>query len=519
MGDLGTRKPVHWFCNVRPTEEQQVATDLFSTRGNLRIDAYAGAGKTCTLVLLAESRKTKGLYLAFNRSIAVEAQRRLPAHVRAVTIHSLAFRGVRRQLRYPEWKLTEKLTAQKIADGFRFPDLVSFHCGIVLARHTFAVVLLEAVRRFLLSADDKPLPSHTPRFGVLAELEPDQFASFAEQTASQAGFLWRAMSQRQAGLPLGHDGYLKQWALSDPHPRVDYLLVDEAQDLNPVLLHALRKAECQIVYAGDPFQQIYEWRGAVNAMEQVHTPHRTLLAQSFRFGHEIAAAASIVLRELGARVPVRGEPTLSSHVGRVLPNAVLARSNAGVIGNVLAALSKGKRCFVLGGTAEMERLLLDVARIQAGQPATSPEFFGFTSWKDVLRASSTPEGEHLRPILMLIQQHGANRILQGLAACEKVEGSAELVCSTTHRAKGREWGYVRLDDDFEAGFGRAARSPLQGRPVALAAEMRLLYVALTRGRLGVQLPRDIGKRFGIRNTTNEVLGGLTPTRNQQERRV
>ena len=493
--------------------------DLFSTRGNLRIDAYAGAGKTSTLVLLADSRKTQGLYLAFNRSIAVEAQRRLPAHVRAVTIHSLAFRGVRRQLRYPEWKLIEKFTAQKIADGFRLPDLVSFRCGIVLARHTFAVILLETVRRFLLSADDKPLPSHTPRFGVLTELHPDQFASFAEQTASQAGYLWNAMLQREAGLPLGHDGYLKVWALSEPRPKAEYLLVDEAQDLNPVLLDALRKAECQIVYAGDPFQQIYEWRGAVNAMEQVHTPHRTLLAQSFRFGHEIAAAASIVLRELGARVPVRGLPTLLSHIGRVHPDAMLARSNAGVIDNVLTALSKGKRCFVLGGTAEMERLLLDVARIQAGQPATSPEFFGFTSWKDVLRASSMPEGEHLRPLLLLIQQHSAARILQGLAACEKVEADAELVCSTTHRAKGRQWSYVRLDEDFEAGFVRAARSPLQERPAALAAESRLLYVALTRGRLGVQLPREIGKRFGIRNTTDASLGGSMSIKDQEKRRI
>ncbi len=493
---------------MQPTQEQQDAADLFSTRGNLRIDAYAGAGKTSTLVLLAESRRAQALYLAFNRSIAEEAKSRFPAHVRCATSHSLAFRGVRRHLGYPEWKLTEKLSAQGIADGFRMPDTISFRCGIVLSRQAFASVLLATIKTFLQSSDEKPLPSHTPKYGILAELRTEQFSSFSEQAASQSGFLWSAMCHREAGLPLGHDGYLKLWALSLPRPRVDYLLVDEAQDLNPVLIGALRQAECQVVYAGDPFQQIYEWRGAVNAMEHVQTPHRTLLAQSFRFGPEIAAAASIVLRELGALVPVRGLSTMPSEICRVRPQAILSRSNAGVISNVLTALSKGQRCFVLGGTAELERLLMDTERIQAGQVATSPELLGFSSWKDVLRVSVSPEGEHLRSLVLLVQQHGARQILRGLAACERVEANAELVCSTAHRAKGREWNYVRLDADFEAGFIRAGRSPVVDRPAILAAESRLLYVALTRARLGVQLPREIGKRFGIRKTTSETLGGV-----------
>ena len=490
---------------MQPTPEQQHAADLFSTRDNLRIDAYAGAGKTSTLVHLARSRPDRGLYLAFNRSIATEAQRSFPAHVRCATSHAIAFRSVRRHLGYPEWKLTEKLSAQGIAAGFRMPDLVSFHCGIELSRQVFASVLLATVKSFLQSSAPSPHRTHVPRKGILAELSLEQFSNFADQVAGQAQFLWNAMCRREAGLPLGHDGYLKLWALSQPRPRVDYILVDEAQDLNPALLGALEQAGCQVVFAGDPFQQIYEWRGAVNAMEQVRTQHRTLLSQSFRFGAQIAAAASIVLNRLGARVPVRGLSSIPSEIGRLRPQAVLARSNAGVIGNVLRALTRGQRCFVLGGTAELERLLLDIERIQAGQAATSPELLGFSTWKDVLRISLSPEGEHLRSLVLLVQQHGARQILAGLAACERSEASAELVCSTAHRAKGREWNYVRLDADFEAGFLRAMRSPPTDQAADLAAECRLLYVALTRARLGVQLPREIGKRFGIRKTTDEIL--------------
>ena len=283
-------------------------------------------------------------------------------------------------------------------------------------------------------------------------------------------------------------------------------MVDEAQDLNPVLLDVLKRAECQVVYVGDPYQQIYEWRGAVNAMEQVQTGHRCLLSQSFRFGREIAAAATIVLRELGAPEPLRGLPSVMSHIGRVRPDAILARTNAGVMANVLQCLAKGLRCAVVGGTKELERILADVQRVKQGMPAQSPELMGSQTWKDVLSFSSQPEGEGLRALVSQVQEHGETRMFRALSACEVSEATAQVVCSTAHRAKGREWNYVHLDPDFEASFARAARlNPLEAGK-AYASESRLLYVALTRARLGVHLPRAAGKRFGIRSTTNEILG-------------
>jgi hypothetical protein len=45
----------------------------------------------------------------------------------------------------------------------------------------------------------------------------------------------------------------------------------------------LRAQQCQVIYVGDPYQQIYEWRGAVNAMEHIRAPE-CALTESFRFG-------------------------------------------------------------------------------------------------------------------------------------------------------------------------------------------------------------------------------------------
>lgn len=60
-------------------------------------------------------------------------------------------------------------------------------------------------------------------------------------------------------------------------------------------------------------------------------------------------AASIVLRTLGAREPVRGAPGVRSHIGRVRLGTILAHTNTGVIASVLRCLSRGLRCAVVGG--------------------------------------------------------------------------------------------------------------------------------------------------------------------------
>ena len=378
----------------------------------------------------------------------------------------------------------------------------------MLERRTYAALLVDAVRRFLQSSEETPKPAQVPRYGALAALDTEAFQSFAAQAVEHVCILWDAMRHTSQGLPLGHDGYLKVWALAKPQAQTDYILVDEAQDLNPVLLGVLANAQCPVVYVGDPYQQIYEWRGAVNAMSAVATRHSTLLSQSFRFGPEIAAAATIVLRKLGAKHPLRGLPSIDSHIARVRPEIILARSNAGVIGNVLHCLRRGIRCAVLGGTQELERLLEGVQRIKHGQPAQVPELMGFPNWRELMSLSMKPEGEHLRALVNLVQEHGEDRMLSALAKCERQEATAQVRGATAHRAKGREWNYVHLDADFEASFLRAAKAPSPASAkMAFEAEARLLYVAMTRARLGLHLPRELGKRFGIRNTVAAILGG------------
>ena len=98
-----------------------------------------------------------------------------------------------------------------------------------------------------------------------------------------ANHVWSRMCDPNDVLPLGHDGYLKLWALSKPRIAADFILLDEAQDTNPVVLGVLQSQQAQLVYVGDRYQQIYEWRGAVNAMEQIETDVTSSLTLQLHF--------------------------------------------------------------------------------------------------------------------------------------------------------------------------------------------------------------------------------------------
>jgi hypothetical protein len=289
----------------------------------------------------------------------------------------------------------------------------------------------------------------------------------------QASALWARMTAPQDPIPLGHDGYLKLWALAHPKLSSEYILLDEAQDTNAVVLGVLREQDAQTVYVGDKHQQIYEWRGAINAMEKITGCDEAFLTQSFRFGDEIASAASRVLARLGEQHRIRGNPAVLS---RIAPagdaRAVLARTNATVILEILEATNAGRKACVVGGTKDLTRLLSDVYELKAGKPGVCPEFFGFQDWREVVEFADTEEGESIRTFVQLVQHHGEGKLWAAVKKAHDDEGSADIILSTAHKAKGREWDSVRLADDF-----LTARLGLRAAP-----EVRLFYVAMTRSR-------------------------------------
>lgn len=456
---------------VLPTAEQQAAIDRFLTRRPLKIAAFAGAGKTTTLRMLAAATRSRGLYLAFNRAIAAEAREKFPRSVDCRTTHAIAFRAAMPHYGSAD-KMTKRVHAKQLAQVAGYTDRIfpgSLHLNDVHQAH----LVLGTVRQFCQSSDRAIGLTHVPRYGRLLGASEKIVSEVRAWAVVEAEALWKRMVNRSDALPLGHDGYLKLWALSEPTLNFDYILLDEAQDTNSVVLGVLAGQRAQAVYVGDRHQQIYEWRGAVNAMERISGCEEVALTQSFRFGPGIAAAASKVLATLGEQRQIRGDPQIQSTiVASGKADAVLARTNGTVILEILEATNVGLKPSVCGGTQEIKRLLSDVYELKAGKPAISPEFFGFQNWAEVVAFADSEEGEGLRTFVQLVEQHGERKLWAAVNRAVADEEGADVILSTAHKAKGREWNAVRLAPDFmNARLGADA-----------ASEVRLFYVAMTRAK-------------------------------------
>jgi macrodomain Ter protein organizer (MatP/YcbG family) len=288
-----------------------------------------------------------------------------------------------------------------------------------------------------------------------------------------AKLTWQHMLNPTSDLPITHDFYLKLWALSKPVINADLVMLDEGQDANGLLLKILEEQQCQVIYVGDQYQQLYSWRGAVNAMQRVKTPNVASLTQSFRFGPAIAEVANEVLvKMLGSERQIRGNPAKASRVESVRnPKAILCRTNAECIRQVIAAIDDGRRVGLQGGTADFKLTIQGIEDLKRGRVPYAPTLSLFISYDQLVEFSKSDLGRDLQTAIKLADEYGGQELLRLI---EKLESSKEskpdIIISTGHKAKGLEWETVRLGSDFRGSDSKGYKDE----------DANLLYVAVTR---------------------------------------
>jgi len=474
------------------TDEQANAVDLFKTSNSLKISAFAGTGKTSTLTAVAKSTQKSGLYLAFNKSIAAEASTKFHRSVDCRTMHSLAFRAIPSVYQGNTAKLTRSLHGNHVA---QLLDIEEIAVGnITLKPRSLAFLTAKTVQRFCQSGDDELVVRHVPLSGKLQLLDPKYQDEFKEYVSKLAAHLWDRMLDPASEAPLGHDGYLKLWSLSKPHLNYDFLMLDEAQDTNEAVLSVLRLQDSHLTLVGDRHQQIYEWRGAINAMASVETEAEASLTRSFRFGDSVAEAATSILRLLGETRTVLGNPDRDTRIaaaGRT--GTILCRTNAGVVAVVVDALAENRSPHVVGGVTDLIRMLEDVSKLKCSIPAECPEFFGFKDWSEVVDFAESDEGESLRSFVKIVLTHGEATLIQKLRSVSREEEGSDLIVSTAHKAKGREWDSVTLFSDFDPRLNKD-KPPKQ---VLNQEEARLLYVAATRAQKLLIVPPRLAEKWNV----------------------
>lgn len=458
-----------------PTGEQETAMSLFSGGDSLAIEAGAGTGKTATLRLIAESTSRRGQYVAFNKAIVVEAGAKMPGTVTCSTAHSLAFRAVGR--RYSD----------RLRNSRRMKSLdIALMLGIeevatdtkVMAKSFLGGLVMASVSRFCQGADDEISARHVPyiegidmpRDGQRTYANNRVVAHSLEPALRRA---WADLMSDNGRLPFRHDHYLKAWQLSGPRIAADYILFDEAQDANPVMMAIVVAQEhAQLVWVGDSQQQIYTFTGAVNALSKVPANQRSFLTQSFRFGEAIADVANTILDRLpNAELRLVGTPSIASVVGPVAdPDAVLTRTNAAAVETVLHTQQMGRQAALVGGGEEVVRFAKGAQDLMTVGRSEHPDLACFDSWGEVQAyVNEDEQGGELRLMVSLVDRFGVPTILDALDRVIREE-DADVTVSTAHKAKGREWDSVQLAGDFP-------EPDKQGDE-----ELRLLYVACTRAK-------------------------------------
>ncbi|GAB3433038.1 UvrD-helicase domain-containing protein [Actinophytocola sediminis] len=494
----------------QPTPEQQAVIDACRSGGNLVVEAAAGAGKTSTLRLAAAEMPGRILYVAYNKAAANEAAASFPAHARCSTVHALAFGAVgrtyARRLKLPRQTNTE--TARRL--GVRDHVEIGQHLALTPAHVTR--LALATVQRFCQSADDELAEKHLPQLPgtpSVAELArwhaqiPLLRGSGEHQVAGELLAAWedglRARRDLAAAvLPVArrawadlrdpegravrfeHDHYLKMWQLTRPRLSYDVVMLDEAQDSNPVTADVVTSQQGQRVAIGDGCQQLYAWRGAVDALATWPSDVRLFLTQSWRFGEAVAREANKWLSILDTPMRVRGNPSLPTTIGVLSePDAVLCRSNAGAVARVIAALDAGRRPALVGGAGELVRLAEAAEELQAGRRTSHPELFTFESWRQV-QEYVEEGGSDLKPFVDLVDKYRPAKIINSLSRTVS-EDQADVIVSTAHKSKGREWPRVEIADDFHEPKPDADGSPGQ----VPRADAMLAYVAVTRAKLAL----------------------------------
>ena len=465
---MGDRRPPN---PNKPSDEQAAIRDC---KDRIVIgNAFAGTGKTSTAVFYADARpEAKILYLAFNAPIVKEASAKFGPNVVVKTGHSLA------------WAETPTWMQKRIARPWRVGQ---FQDEMRLDSPRMARLGMIALKNFLIS-DNENIPD--------AQLDDQDMYSMGpsphelREATSIAKIAWGRMNNPDDTISLPDDAYFKRWALSKPQLRYDHIILDEAQDTNPVTFGLVKSQQrASVLYLGDRHQSIYRFRGAENAMEKIaHLGTSLYLSKTFRFGPAIADYANTILGDL------KGETVKITGLGKDKKygpgqEAFLARTNGMLLRS--AAARQGKGIFWVGeGGAKNYRIedCMDAYHLwnrnrTSIKSASIRRFSSFTHLvndanesadKEMLFLSGLVE-EHQDELPGLLQQIEKNQVL-------RIE-DADFIYTTAHKSKGLDWNQVRLADDFDL-LEDVENHLKDGVPITpeLIQEINLLYVACTRAK-------------------------------------
>ena len=498
---------------------------ILASEGNIKINAVAGSGKTTTVIEYAKAKPAhaKILYLAFNKSVKLEAEQKFAQHkltnVRIETAHSLAYRnivaGSNYKIKLGDYKPHELVRLLAISGSSANHEL------FVVANH-----ILKMASLFCNSNAQKV--SEIDYVKTIVDTKAKAFVKhnfkYIEQYTRQ--FLAK---MNHAEIEITHDFYLKKYQLSNPVLPFDYILFDEGQDASPAMLDIFLKQQYATkVIVGDTHQQIYSWRYAINSLEQVNFKSFDL-NNSFRFGAKIASLAneSLLLKSKLKDFKPFEVVGLGTNKEKKT-QAVIARTNLGLLMKAITFITdnrKIKHIYFEGNFnsytyADEGASLYDVLNLYNKKHFLIRDellktMHSTVELEDYIEKTADKQ---LQMMLDIVKEY-ENEIpallkqIKDKHVGDTEKHKAEIIFSTVHRCKGMEYDVVELANDFttEEKIDRLAKQPdFKEQKDRIEEEINLLYVAITRAKTLLKIPEELLPSNFVIDATIEIIKKPAP---------
>lgn len=432
--------------DLTPTDEQAHILDLSKGTGNnLIINAFAGCGKTATLQMIERASRQKPiLYLVFNKKNKEEAEEKMSAYTTVLTLNGQGHRIWGRQTGKKLVPNTAKckdilrveinLLPKRLQDE-AWEVFYEVNEGVAMAKALGYIPegKFEAARRLCTRED---LASRLNE-------EPSDLTLDLIDTV-----LLSSIRQAYNGLIDFNDQVYMPALFGGPFPQFPLVLVDEAQDLNPVN-HAMLDRLCKrrVMAVGDPCQAIYGFRGAMQggmaALTERYKMRSADLSVSFRCPKAIVEHARWRVPQFkwlkeGGRVEVLSELRISG----IPDNAtILCRNNAPLFRLAMVLLAN-RRSVSVAGSDIGPRMLAQMRKLGPEGLAQKGVLEAIAEWLHERLAKENKTAEDMAACMRVFAGFGKT-LGQAMAYAEdlfKQQGSIKLM--TGHKAKGLEFDHV-----------------------------------------------------------------------------
>ena len=474
-------KILHYNSFMNITQQQKDIVQAVKKYKNIKINAFAGTGKTSTLKLISnEYSSKKVLYLAFNSSIKNEAMGYFPNNTDVKTTHGLAFGAIKKNTNINLSNLTN-YRAIDISKEFEIS-------------YNQAIATIKIFDAFCNSASKEIVKEDI------------------EHKTAKKMFDYMLINKMKPT----HNFYLKYYHLLISSNQIkqfnyDIIMLDEAQDTNEVTLAIFEALSSKIkIYVGDEHQQIYSFRGSKNALSKIKCDKTFYLSRSFRFNDSIASFANILLKNF--KNEMVNIDTIENKSEDIITNGYISRTNATLISTIASRIENRKPFVTVRDPNEIFNLTIELYYLlnQKKKMIKRNIFLkDFDSEEEIVDYVKEVEDYELKSALKVVKEYG-DKVFEFQEISSKFYTAWKnkqnngfdkrvdeiMFLTTAHTAKGLEWDRVTIADDFidfadlivDCGFDSLKvfqEDILASSNIELLDEFNLFYVAITRARKSI----------------------------------